>query len=181
MKIDIDDSLSMELVTAEHAAPLIDVINLNRLYLRKWLPWLDVMTTLEESETFVTSAIAQYDVFGFPIFMLKYKGNLCGLNGFTKFEKIHGTASLGYWVDEFHMGKGIITRSCNELLRYGFDACQLHKIELRIAEENTKSRAIADRLGFVCEAVLRDCEWLYDRFVNHAVYTLLESEYRDRT
>ena len=178
MKIDIDDSLSMELVGQEHAAPLIDVINLNRLYLRQWLPWLDVMTSLEESETFVSTAIAQYDVFGFPIFVLKYNGNVCGLNGFTKFEKIHGFANLGYWVDQFHMGKGIATRTCKELLRIGFDDCQLNKIELRIAEQNTQSRAVAERLGFTCEAVLRDCEWLYDHFVDHAVYTLLDSEYR---
>ena len=180
MKIDIDDSLSMELISEEHAGALIDVINLNRLYLKKWLPWLDVMTTLEESHKFIATAIAQYDVFGFPIFALRYKGNICGLNGFTKFEKIHGFANLGYWIDEFHTGKGIATKTCQELLRVGFDDCDLHKIELRIAEKNTQSRAVADRLGFTFEAVLRDCEWLYDHHVDHAVYSMTRPEYQQR-
>lgn len=66
------------------------------------------------------------------------------------------------------------------LLEYGFvDNC-LNKIEIRCAEENHKSRAVPERLGFTYEATLRQCEWLYDRYVDHAVYTMLASEYEAR-
>ena len=46
--------------------------------------------------------------------------------------------------------------------------------------KNIKSRAIPERLGFKYEATLRQCEWLYDHYVDHAVYSMLASEYTDR-
>ena len=39
-------------------------------------------------------------------------------------------------------------------------------------------RAVAERLGFRLEGVTRQTEWLYDRFVDHAVYGILASEWR---
>ena len=34
-----------------------------------------------------------------------------------------------------------------------------------------------ERLGFKYEATLRQCEFLYDKYVDHAVYSLLSVEY----
>ncbi len=74
-----------------------------------------------------------------------------------------------------------VGRCCNdhakELLKIGFEEYSLHKIEIQRAEGNEKSRAIAERLGFVHEATLRDCEWLYTKYVSHAIYSMLSSEF----
>lgn len=114
---------------------------------------------------------------GGPQFALKYKGALCGLNGFDKINLFHKTGALGYWLGSAFAGKGIITESSKILFKLGYEEYGLNKIELHCSEENKKSCAIAERLGFVYEATLRDCEWLYTRYVSNAIYSMLAAEY----
>ncbi len=54
----------------------------------------------------------------------------------------------------------------------------LNRVEIRAAVENKKSRAIPERLGFLFEGVERDGEWLYDHFVDLAVYGMLAADWR---
>ena len=52
----------------------------------------------------------------------------------------------------------------------------------RAATGNAKSRAVPERLGFRLEGVARQSEWLYDHYVDHAIYAmLLEDWTRSRT
>ncbi len=74
-------------------------------------------------------------------------------------------------------GRGIMTHCVSALIGYAFRELQVNRIELRAAEENSRSRAIAQRLGFTQEGVLRDSEWLNDHYVNQTVYSLLKREW----
>ena len=53
----------------------------------------------------------------------------------------------------------------------------MNRVTIQCATENTRSRAIPERLGFTFEGIVRETEWLYDRYVDHALYGLLRSEY----
>jgi RimJ/RimL family protein N-acetyltransferase len=57
----------------------------------------------------------------------------------------------------------------------------LNRIEVRIAPENQASRAVCIRLRFRHEGILREAEWLGDRFVDLEVYSLLKSDWTDST
>ena len=69
-----------------------------------------------------------------------------------------------------------MTRGCRALIAHGFTELDLHRVEIRCAVDNLKSRAIPERLGFRREGQLREVEWLYDHFVDHVVYGLLAGE-----
>jgi ribosomal-protein-serine acetyltransferase len=64
------------------------------------------------------------------------------------------------------------------VLEYSFGRMGLNRIEIRCATENLKSRAIPERLGFKDEGIIRDAEWLYDHYVDHIIYGMLESQWR---
>ena len=71
-----------------------------------------------------------------------------------------------------------MTRACQGLIRYGFDELNLNRIVIYVAPENLKSQAVPERLGFQKEGVLRQSIWIYDRFLDLVVYSLLASEWK---
>ncbi|MDN6069270.1 MULTISPECIES: GNAT family protein [Leuconostoc] len=65
-------------------------------------------------------------------------------------------AELGYWLSSNYQGLGIISSSVNLVLDYAFEKLNFHKIILRSDSENGKSIAVAHRLNFTLEAILKD-------------------------
>ena len=59
-----------------------------------------------------------------------------------------------------------------------FDDLGMHRLVLEAATENFPSRAIAERLGMRLEGITKDREWLYDHFVDAALYAITEPEWR---
>ncbi len=45
MKIDVRNNLHMQSLTDENAVEVYSVINKNRNYLRRWLPWVDTTSS----------------------------------------------------------------------------------------------------------------------------------------
>ncbi|WP_336296604.1 GNAT family protein [Bacillus pinisoli] len=52
----------------------------------------------------------------------------------------------------------------------------LNRVEIRVADENIKSRAIPERLGFINEGKVQNAEWLYDHYVDHIIYSKLRED-----
>jgi ribosomal-protein-serine acetyltransferase len=63
------------------------------------------------------------------------------------------------------------------MVNYAFRELGLNRVEIQVATDNMRSRAIPERLGFTQEGILRDDVWLRDRFVDHVVYGMLAREW----
>ena len=62
---------------------------------------------------------------------------------------------LGYFIDKYYQGKGLMTKYIGEVLRFCFEELKVVKVYLRIAKENVGSIRIAKKNGFEKEGVLR--------------------------
>ena len=81
-------------------------------------------------------------------------------------------------MDSDYQGQGIITQSCKRLIEYGFNALNLNRIEISCAAGNIKSRAIAKRLGFTEEGILREAELIRGgKLVDNCCYGLLKEDW----
>ncbi len=156
-----------------HVSELHSLIEANRNYLREWLPWLDNMVATSDTAAFIESISKPGSAPHFGVF---HQGQLCGVAGFHEIQTQASVGSIGYWLAEPYTGKDIISSAVIKLIELGFSELKLDKLEIRCAEDNLKSRAVAQRLGFVYQSKLDDAEWLYDRSVNHVVYAMLAPE-----
>ncbi len=81
-------------------------------------------------------------------FVVEYQGRFVGQ--VTVSNIVRGSAqfaSIGYWVDEAHAGRGIIPRAVAIAIDHCFGPVGLHRIEVAIRPENTSSLRVVDKLG----------------------------------
>jgi len=178
VRLGIDDETELCLLKERHAEELFVLMNQNRKYLREWLPWLDTNKSLDDTEEFIKGSLEQFaNNSGFQS-GIWFRGRLAGVIGYHKIDWVNRATSIGYWLGASFQGKGLMTNACRVLVDYAFNEFGLNRVEIRCAVENKKSRAIPERLGFKQEGVIRQAEWLYDRFVDHVVYGMLAGEWQ---
>jgi ribosomal-protein-serine acetyltransferase len=173
----IDRSTSLRVLHEDDVRELFELTDDNRANLRRWLPWLDVVTREADTRAYVRSTIKQRKEGRGPVFGIFHESNLAGVVGFLPIDRVNRFGEIGYWLAENRQGRGIMTESCRFVVRYGFLTLDLNRIQIAAAVENRQSRAIPERLGFELEGILRARENLYGTFVDHAVYALLRSEF----
>ncbi len=173
----IDSSTSLRVLSERDAEELFALTDANRSFLRRWLPWLDVVTCADDTGSFLSSVTAQREAGRGPTFGILRAGALAGVVGYLPIDRVNRNGEIGYWLAESEQGKGIMTACCRFVVRYGFLTLDLHRIQIAAATENQRSRAIPERLGFRFEGVLRGRERLNGRFVDHAMYSLLRHEF----
>jgi ribosomal-protein-serine acetyltransferase len=167
----------LRLLEAGDAPELHAVIDANRAYLSRWLPWAGGQT-LGETEEFIASTREQLAANnGFQAAVVP-AGRIVGIVGFHSVSWENRATSLGYWLEESAQGGGTMTRAVRFLVDHAFGPWQLHRVEVHAAPSNLRSRAIPERLGFRREAVLRETERIGGRYLDGVVYGILEDEWR---
>lgn len=66
-----------------------------------------------------------------------------------------GDAEIAFWCTAGARGRGVTTRAAATLLRWGFGALELERVEWRAAVGNHASRRVAEKLGFTHDGTLR--------------------------
>jgi ribosomal-protein-serine acetyltransferase len=173
----IDEETEIRLLVDGDAERMFALTDKNRDYLREWLPWVDGARTVEDTRIFIKGSLEQFAANeGFSA-GLWHRGEIAGAIGFHRIDWPNRRAEIGYWISAEFQGKGIVTRAARAVVDYSFNELGLNRVEIHCAEGNRKSRAIAERLGFRQEGVLRGSGLLYDRYVDMVIYGMLKEEW----
>ncbi len=176
-KLDVNHHLKLRMLTARDAEPLYKITEESREHLKKWLPWLNDIRSASDSMSFIKNSFQVYNNRQGIIAGIFFEENLVGVIGFNTLDFRNNIGYIGYWIAESWQGKGIMTKSVKALITYGFSELSLNRIDIRVAKKNKPSRAIAERLGFISEGVIREAEWLYDHYVDHVIYGLVKKDW----
>lgn len=176
--IPVRENLELRLRSLADADAVFEVTNKNRAYLREWLPWVDSTKNPEDTREYIQSCILKFEKEEGLDLGIWYNGKWVGSIGFHYWDKANRKDTIGYWLAEDAQGKGIMTDAVRALVNYGFQTRNLNRIEILCAVDNIKSQAIPKRLDFKDEGITRDCEWLYDHFVDSVTYSILAREWK---
>ena len=172
----IGEQIELGLVEHRHARELFELIESNRPHLREWMNWVDRRRNLAEAAAYVATSLKQFALGQGVHAGVWEQGKLCGMINCFPIDWPNKAACLEYWLAASHQGRGLMSASCRAMIEYSFGTLGLHRLTIRCASENRRSRAIPERLGFTFEGLARDAEWLYDHFVHHAVYGLVKGD-----
>jgi RimJ/RimL family protein N-acetyltransferase len=173
---DLCDGLVLQPATTRYVDDSFAVVDAERERLREWLPWVDLTVSTEDSRRFL-EMVERQDAAGEGLHcVIELDGSFAGFVD-LRITPILRSGEVGYWLAEEAVGRGVITRAVAELFDIGFDAFGLHRIQLQAATGNTRSRAVAERLGMHYEGIRREAEELPQGFVDLAVYSTLAHEW----
>jgi len=173
----IDENISLFLYQEKDAKELFELVDSNRSYFKKWLPWLNYNTKIEDTQQFILESKVNYEK-GLSLNLgINYQDKIVGSVSFNTINTTHKNAEIGYMLSQDYTGKGLITKCCKALINYGFENLELNRVTIKCATENIKSRAIPEKLGFKLEGIIEQNERLYDCFVDHAHYGMLKENW----
>ncbi|WP_372647803.1 GNAT family N-acetyltransferase [Draconibacterium sp.] len=176
--IRVNHKIRLELINSSMAEIVFQAIDRDREYLKKWLPFVQHTSKIEDTQAFIDS-ISRSSNKSDLIFTIWYNEEFAGLIGFKDTDWVNRKTEIGYWLAEEMQGKGIITACVEKLVRFAFQKQKMNRIQIKVAEENLQSEKIPQKLGFVYEGTERQGEHHNTGYVNLKIYSKLKHEIAD--
>jgi ribosomal-protein-serine acetyltransferase len=174
----ISDKISLRLLDPNDEDKLFRLIDKNREYLGKWLPWVANNRKTAQTKAFIEESLRAFRDKSRMQCGIFFDGELVGAIGFHYFDWLNKSTSIGYWLGEDQQGQGIVSACVKTLMRHAFTELGLHRIEIRCAKHNLKSRKISERLGFKKEGLLREAEFINKKYVDQVLYSFLANDFK---
>lgn len=188
-RVVVDDDLELRLLADGDAADLFALVDANRAHLRRWLSWLDEITTLENQRASIAESDAAWraHVSGLRSYLrpawslgIYEGGSLVGTISLAAIDYSNRAAEVSYWLAEDAQGRGVAIRSTRALVAMASAKLGLHRVVIHCTTANARSAAVPRRLGFTLEGTERAGGWLYDHFEDYLVFSMLAPEWRER-
>ncbi|MGW7432196.1 GNAT family N-acetyltransferase [Streptomyces sp. NPDC054861] len=120
-----------------------------------WIPWASLSTDLESATATLRRYADRQAQDGGRIYGIWREGTLVGGVMFTRFDSPAGVSEIGCWTERAGEGRGLVTRACRVLIDWAFRERGMSRVEWWVAAGNTRSIAVARRLGMSRDGVLR--------------------------
>lgn len=100
-----------------------------------------------------------------------------GFISLTNIDFLNRSAEFSLQLLPKYQDKGYGTGATKLMLRHGFEDLNLHRVYMRVLEDNTKSISCCRRAGFKEEGVLKDSIFKQGAFRNQIIMSILEQEF----
>lgn len=177
MVISLDSEIELKQLEPSDSEDIFNVIDSQKEYLGKWLPFVEFTKDISDTEKFVAAVVNAPEEMKELVFVIRKCNKFVGLIGFKDTDRQNKKTEIGYWLSEVYQKQGIITKSVNKLCDFAFNKQGINRIQIKCAVENTPSNNVPKRLGFKLEGIERQGEILAGGvFTDLAIYSKLRSD-----
>ncbi|MEO5857887.1 MAG: GNAT family protein [Pyrinomonadaceae bacterium] len=162
----------------DDVAGALEIVLRNRKHLQTYMQWMTDDYSIDHAHKFIVEAIKNRLNQNTLALAVVRDGVLIGSTGFNRLDWTARVCEIGYWIDREAEGKGVITRASQAMINYAFGALEMNRVEIRCSSENSRSAAVAKRLGFRLEGTLRQVEVLNGSPHDFLVFGLLAEDPR---
>ena len=171
-------ALTLQPIDVIHLAGLWQAYHESRDELAPYLFWVESTHTPADIMNYIRCAQTNRENGTEYVFIaVAPSGSILASMGLHHVHSSFRSAELGYWVRTSATGHGVASAAAARLIRLAFEELGLHRIMVRHALENIKSKSVIDKLGFVHEGIVREDMQVNSRWLSHVAYGMLEHEY----
>ena len=178
----IDDATTLVPSHMADGRQLLDAIQRNMAELMPWMPWATGTYSQDSLDAFMEQSRKSWSEGTGHGYVIAVDGVARGTVGLHRLTNPAKAFEIGYWLDREGQGRGIVTRSCEALLEESFTGLGANLVEIGVAPANSKSLAVAQRLGMMRETVLRQrIRAGNGEMQDRVVFSITADEWRART
>ena len=167
-------------IAESDAAAHFAVIDASRDHLRRWLPFIDGSRSEADSADFIRYALEVQAAGTGMYFAILADGELAGVIGYHNIDRDNRIATVGCWLGTAYQGRGLAHAAYRAVIEIAFEELGLNRVQMFVSPDNDRSNRAKERLGMTREGLIRAAEWLYDRYVDHCIWSILADEWRER-
>lgn len=106
----------------------------------------------------------------------KEDGRFLGAGGLNDLSKKDRKAEIGFWLLTENWGKGYMSEAMPIILDHAFNSIGLHRIEGFVDSQNANCKRAIERLEFILEGTMRDCEIKDGNYVSLDIYSKISEK-----
>ena len=166
----VSDALELRAVEEQHVTPLHQLVLKNKTWLQQSLNWPQFVESEDDTRKNVQGNMMLHQRGYAKMFLIFREDALVGVLSFNAIEPANKAAYIGYWLDEAHQGKGILSRSLQAFMRYYAERGEIRRFVIKCRVANQHSNSVALRNGFTLEGCLREAEYLNGAYDDVNIY-----------
>ena len=109
--------------------------------------------------------------------IFKDEMKMIGTCGFTSFDDENNAGEIGYVLNPDYWGRGLAAEAVREVLKFGFQRLNLHRIEAKHIEGNNQSRRVMEKCGMSYEGTHRSSMYIKGEYRTICICAILREEY----
>jgi ribosomal-protein-serine acetyltransferase len=171
--IPVSQQIELRSVEERYTTDLHNLVIKNKIFLQTAFDWAQHVGSEEDTRRNVQSNQMLHQRGYAKMFLIFHDDALAGVLSFNAIEPANKTGYIGYWLDEAHQGKGILSRSLQAFMRHYVELGIVRRFVIKCRVDNHSSNAVALRNGFMLEGCLREAEYLNGRYDDVNTYARL--------
>lgn len=168
--IEVNDTLQLRAVNESHVSLLYQRVRKNSAWLQQTLNWPQFVLSEDDTRKSVLGNIMLHQRGYAKMFLIFAQDELVGVLSFNQIEPLNKAAYIGYWLDEDHQGKGIMSRALQALMHHYAERGEVRRFVIKCRVENQPSNQVALRNGFVLEGCMKQAEFLNGNYDDVNMY-----------